>query len=317
MSEVLIASQLDADANDYLRQRLPDQRIVDIEPGPDALGKVPEQASVFIVRPINVRGVNIAEPPAGWPWNLDWVQLGSSGIDFYPRWLFDAPQVTSAKGANADHVAEFALAAVFAAAKRLPDIWVKDDDWHFTYLQPLQGSTLGILGFGAIGQTLARKAQALGIRVLALGRPGHLIADIPGVEAASGLEQLFAESDHLVIAAPLTEQTRHLIGRQALAHAKPGLHLVNLARGGLLDQQALLEALEDGRLGRATLDVTDPEPLPAGHPLYQHPRVHISPHTSALSTDGKARFVDSFVDNFQRYRQRMPLNNLVDIQRGY
>ena len=90
-----------------------------------------------------------------------------------------------------------------------------------------------------------------------------------------------------------------------------------VARGGLLDQEALLEALDSQRIGRASLDVTEPEPLPVGHPLYRHPRVRISPHTSALSTDGKVGFVEKFLENFARYRAQQPLNNLVDVRRGY
>lgn len=313
----IIASQLDSEANAYLRERLPDQRIVEVPFGPDGLGQIPAQTNTLILRPINVRGVDLKEPPAGWPWSLQWVQLASSGIDFYPRWLFDVPQVSSAKGANANPVAEFALAAIFSAAKRLPDIWVQDDDWHFTYLQPVKGATLGILGLGSIGQSLAHKALALGMRVIALGRPGQPIAEIPGIEAARDIHHLFAEADHLVVVAPLTADTRHLLDRDVLGSAKPGLHLINLARGGLLDQNALLEALDNGSIGRVTLDVTDPEPLPNDHPLYLHPRVRISPHTSALSTDGKRQFVDDFVANFQRFQAAAPLENLVDIGRGY
>ena len=132
------------------------------------------------------------------------MQLVSSGIDFYPDWVFNGPPVTSGKGANAEQVAEFALALVFAAAKQLPTLWVKDADWRLTALAPLRGRTLGILGFGSIGQCLARKAVALGMRVLALSRPGQPIAEVPGVERADDLRQLFAGSDHLVLAAPLT-----------------------------------------------------------------------------------------------------------------
>ncbi|WP_437880763.1 D-isomer specific 2-hydroxyacid dehydrogenase family protein [Pseudomonas sp. LRF_L74] len=317
MSEVIIASQLDSESNDYLRSRLPEPNIVEIPFGPEGLERIPANTEILIVRPINVRGVNVENRPANWPESLQWIQLASSGIDFYPRWLFDTPRITSAKGANANHVAEFALATIFSAAKQLPEIWVRNDDWHFTYLQPVKGATLGILGLGSIGQSLARKAQALGMRVIALSRPGQPIAALEGVEAARDIHHLFGESDHLVVVAPLTAETRHLLNRDVLGSAKPGLHLVNLARGGLLDQSALLEALDNGSIGRATLDVTEPEPLPEGHPLYRHPRVRISPHTSALSTDGKAKFVDDFVSNFRRYQQQLQLENLVDIQRGY
>lgn len=314
MSEIsVIASQLDPQANELLRQLLPGHRVLDLSS--DQFNA--ERADVLIVRPVNVRGRRVDQPPPGWPWSLRWVQLVSSGIDFYPDWLFQGPPVTSGKGSNAEQVAEFALAAIFSAAKQLPNIWVKDDDWSFSPLQPVRGKTLGILGLGSIGRALAAKAHALGLRVIALGRPGQpLDASVP-VEAVTDLQQLFGQSDHLVLAAPLTAQTRNLIDRDVLASARPGLHLVNIARGGLLDQQALLEALEAGWIGRATLDVTEPEPLPAGHPLYSDPRVFISPHTCAISTEGIRGFAEDFVENFQRYRQEQPLRNLVDHQRGY
>ena len=155
------------------------------------------------------------------------------------------------------------------------------------------------------------------MRVLALSRPGQPIAEVPGVERADDLRQLFAGSDHLVLAAPLTPATRGLIDRQVLSDARPGLHLINIARGGLLDQQALLEALDSGLIGRASLDVTDPEPLPLGHPLYDHPRVFLSPHTSAISEEGYPAFLEAFIANFHRYREQTPLTNLVDTARGY
>jgi phosphoglycerate dehydrogenase-like enzyme len=235
------------------------------------------------------------------------VHLVSSGIDFYPQWLFNGPPVTTSRGSAADNLAEFALAAIFAASKHLPAIWVKDDQWHFTPLRPLKGTTLGILGFGAIGERLAQKALALGIRVVALRQsPAPFSA---GVEAARDIHDLFARADHLVVAAPLTEATRHIINRDVLASARPGLHLINIARGGLLDQEALLQALDNGQVGLASLDVTEPEPLPLGHPLYTHPRVRLSPHTSAISTRSKEEIADTFLANLARYAANVELYN--------
>lgn len=310
MSRSIIASQLDASANQALRQQLPGHDVLDVRPGQLTLDA---PADVFIVRPVDVSET----PPSGWPWQVKWVQLTSSGIDAYPDWLLEGTPVTTGKGANAEHVAEFVLALVFAAAKHLPGLWVKDAHWRLTPLAPVRGRTLGILGFGSIGQCVARKAVALGMRVLATGRPGQAIADLPGVTAAPDLHTLFAESDHVVLAAPLTAATRGLVDRQVLAQARPGLHVINVARGGLLDHHALLEALDSGRVGRASLDVTEPEPLPAGHPLYRHPHVFLSPHTSAISTAGCPDLIDAFVANFHRYRARTPLANLVDRVRGY
>ncbi|WP_459206427.1 NAD(P)-dependent oxidoreductase [Pseudomonas sp. MLB6B] len=314
MSASIIASQLDAASNHQLRERLPGHRVIDLPLGQLS---VDAPADVLILRPHKLRGQHLQGAPAGWPWSVKWIQLLSSGIDAYPNWLFEHVPVTSAKGANAEHVAEFALALIFAAAKQLPGLWVKDADWHLSPLAPVRGRTLGIFGFGSIGQSLARKATALGMSVLALNRPGQAIAAQPGVTQAADLAELFAGSDHLVLAVPLTAATRGVIDQQVLSHARAGLHLINIARGGLLDQHALLHALDSGLVGRASLDVSDPEPLPDGHPLYRHPRVFLSPHTSALSEDGHPAFLEAFIDNFHRYREQAPLANLVDLARGY
>ncbi|MBD9564359.1 D-isomer specific 2-hydroxyacid dehydrogenase family protein [Pseudomonas sp. PDM09] len=319
MSQLIIASQLDEDFNDVIRQRLahthPDARLIDVPSGVPS--DLPTEVSILLARPINVRGYLAPDtPPPGWPYGLKWVQVVSSGIDFYPQWLFNGPPVSTSRGSAAENIAEFALAAIFAAAKRLPDIWVHDSQWNFTALTPLKGTTLGILGIGAIGRSLASKAHALGINVLAL-RQSQAPFEVEGVEATRDIHDLFARSDHLVLAAPLTDATRHIVNSAVLASAKPGLHLINIARGGLLDHGALLEALDSGTIGLASLDVTDPEPLPDGHPLYTHPRVRLSPHTSAISTNSGHEIADSFLANLERYLNGLALENQANVQRGY
>ena len=314
MSQVIIASQLDEDFNQVIRERLaplhPAAQVIGVPVGVPS--DLPPQANILLLRPINVRGYTAPDtPPPGWPYGAQWVHLVSSGIDFYPQWLFNGPPVTTSRGSAADNLAEFALAAIFAAAKHLPDIWVKDAQWQFTALRPLKGTTLGLLGFGAIGTSLAQKALALGLKVVAL-RQSTTPFGLDGVEAANDIHDLFARADHLVVAAPLTEATRHIINRNVLASAKPGLHLINIARGGLLDQQALLHALDNGQIGLASLDVTEPEPLPDGHPLYSHPRVRLSPHTSAISTNSKEEIADTFLANLERYVAGLELSNLAN-----
>ncbi|RMP67060.1 hypothetical protein ALQ18_00785 [Pseudomonas marginalis pv. marginalis] len=314
MSQVIIASQLDEDYNQVIRARLaplyPEAQVIGVPVGVPS--DLPPQANILLLRPINVRGYSAPHtPPPGWPYGAQWVHLVSSGIDFYPQWLFNGPPVTTSRGSAADNLAEFALAAIFAAAKHLPDIWVNNAEWNFTALRPLKGTTLGILGFGAIGQRLAQKAQALGIHVVAL-RHSQTPFEVAGVEAARDIHDLFARADHLVLAAPLTEATRHIINRDVLGSANPGLHLINIARGGLLDQAALLEALDSGQVGLASLDVTEPEPLPDGHPLYSHPRVRLSPHTSAISTNSRQEIADTFVANLQRYVSGSELQNIAN-----
>ncbi|TWH75932.1 phosphoglycerate dehydrogenase-like enzyme [Azomonas agilis] len=313
MSGLLIASQLDEATNRFLQSQLPQDEVIGITLG--LLPKLPEQTAALLVRPIEIRGLSQPQPPAGWPFQVQWTQLSSAGIDAYPKWLFQRP-VASAQGTATEAIVEYVLAAIFSATKRIPELWVKDSRWSFIPQTPVRGSTLGILGFGSIGQHLAEQAQHLGMQVIASRRSKQLI-ELAGVETAASLEELFARADHLVIAAPLTEETRGLVGRALLAHAKPGQHLINIARGPLLDHSALLEALDSERLGLATLDVTDPEPLPDGHPLYLHPRVRISPHTSGISTLGQRRIAERFLDNLQRFKTGQPLLYPVDRQRGY
>jgi phosphoglycerate dehydrogenase-like enzyme len=152
--------------------------------------------------------------------------------------------------------------------------------------------------------------------VLAL-RQSQAPFEVEGVEAALDIHDLFARADHLVLAAPLTSATRHIVNSAVLASAKPGLHLINIARGGLLDHGALLEALDSGAIGLASLDVTEPEPLPDGHLLYTHPRVRLSPHTSAISSNSRHEIADSFLANLERFLNGLAPENLANVQRGY
>ena len=133
----------------------------------------------------------------------------------------------------------------------------------------------------------------------------------------TSLPDLLGRSDHVAIAAPATPQTRHIIDAEALASIKPGAHLVNIARGSLVDQDALLAALDDGRVACASLDTVDPEPLPDGHPLYSHPKVRVSPHISWSAPGTLERTLEIFVENVQRYRAGRPLTGIVDVEAGY
>jgi phosphoglycerate dehydrogenase-like enzyme len=308
-----VASQWSEAANASLRARG-----LTVLPVPEGVPTdVPLQAQVLLLAPPFKWGGRSAPQPPGWPFELQWVQLATAGIDFFPDWLFEGPQVTSARGVTADAIAEFALAAIFAAAKRLPEIWIDDPvQWKLSTLQRVGGATLGLVGFGAIGRALARRAPALGMRVVCVRR-GDVAPEVDGVERAPNLASLFAQSDHVVLAAPGTPATQHLVNRALLAHAKPGLHLVNVARGSLIDQDALLEALDSGRVALATLDVATPEPLPAGHAFYAHPRVRLSPHTSPISPDTPERLLAKFVANLERYEAGLALDDVADRARGY
>jgi phosphoglycerate dehydrogenase-like enzyme len=277
-----------------------------------------EPADVLIARPfVKPWDAPPRERPAGWPGPLQWVFTVSAGVDFYPGWLLSAPVVTCGRGVTANPIAEYAMAAILSHAKRLEAIAVrKPEDFRITELTGIEGQTLGLAGFGAIGQATALRARAFGMRVLALKRASWGEAH-EGVEPVADIGELLARSDHVVLALPATPATRHIVGAAALARAKAGLHIVNVARGSLIDQEALLAALDGGKIAAATLDVTEPEPLPAGHPLYTHPKVRLTPHSSWGSSANGRRLVEKLIANLDRYARGAVLADIVDPERGY
>jgi phosphoglycerate dehydrogenase-like enzyme len=313
MSELIIASQFDPRINAQLAERS-GLTVRDVPPGP--LRELPGADVLFALPAPQGQSLKSVPPPPNWR-AVRWVQLASSGIDYYPDWLFDGPVVTSARGTASVAIAEYVLAAIFAAAKQVPDIWLKGaGPWHRPRLAIVQGTTLGLYGFGSIGQELARRALALGLNVVALRRSGTP-PEVAGVRTVATIGELVASADHLVLAAPNTPETRHAINAATLAHARPHLHLINIARGSLVNHDALREALDEGRVALATLDVTEPEPLPAGHPFYGHPRVRLSPHISPSSEHIVPALIDKFLHNLERFRGGQPLADVVDTARGY
>jgi phosphoglycerate dehydrogenase-like enzyme len=249
---------------------------------------------------------------------VEWVHLAGTGIDSFPRELFDGRTVTNARGASAIPISEFVLAAMLAFEKHLPDTWIREppEHWNFAPLGWLNTRTLGLVGLGGIGVAIAERALPFGMHVRALRRRPEP-SPIDGVDVVASLEELLPEADHLVLAAPATHRTRHLLNAESLKLVKPGVHVVNIARGALVDQEALREALDDGRVAMATLDTVDPEPLPEGHWLYSHAKVRLSAHVSWASPAGMDRTLEIFLDNLRRYAHGEPLMHLVDPEEGY
>ena len=270
----------------------------------DPAGPWPTDAEVMIGGPVGVRAGKVARPQ-GWPGTLRWLHLRSAGIDEFPEWILEAPVLTVTRGAQAVAIAEFALTAMLAHEKRLPEVWIHEvARWRPTTLGTLEGRTLGLFGFGQIGQAVARRALAFEMRVLAHYQ-GEPPAGLDSVQRVP-LERLLAESQHLVIAAPLTPATRGLFDGAAFARLRRGVHIVNIARGAIIDHDALRVALDAGTVGAASLDVTDPEPPPAGHWLYSHARVHLSPHVSFSAPTTSPRAAAIFLDNLRCYLAGQP-----------
>lgn len=250
---------------------------------------------------------------------VGWMHIPSTGVDNWPRRLLGGRTVTCSRGVSAVPIAEYCLAAMLAFEKDIPRIFLDEVPEHWNFHDPmgeLAGKTVGLVGLGGIGEAVAQRALAFGCRVRALRRhPEH--GAPPGVDLAADLADLLASADHVVIAAPATRATEHLLDDEAFAVVKPGVHIVNIARGSLIDQDALRSALDDGRVAMATLDTVTPEPLPEGHWLYSHPKVRVTAHISWGSPHAFARIMQAFADNLARYVAGDPLVGVVDPDEGY
>jgi phosphoglycerate dehydrogenase-like enzyme len=247
-----------------------------------------------------------------------WVHVLATGVDKMPLDRLRDCVVTCSRGASAVPIAEFVLATMLAFEKQLPQSWLVEppEQWNIATLGGLQGRTLGLVGVGAIGQAVARRALAFDMNVVAVRR-SQGPSPIDGVTMAGSLTELLATSDHVVLAAPATNDTRHLFGTAEFAAMKPTAHFVNVSRGSLVDQDALLAALDAGQLATASLDTVEPEPLPAGHPLFAHPQVRLSAHISWSSPNSMLHTLELFIENLRRYRAGEPLEGIVDVAAGY
>jgi phosphoglycerate dehydrogenase-like enzyme len=241
-----------------------------------------------------------AGPPAGWPFALRWLQVASAGVDTFPDWIHAVPLVTRARGVQSALIAEFVIGAIFAHEKQFWSLRVRaPGDWQPRNLGTVAGRRLGIFGFGSIGETVARLAAPLGLQLMACVRRDR--PALPGVALTRAPRDLVAWSDHLVLCLPLAPDTRGIVDAALLAAAQPGLHLINVARGALIDDRALLAALEAGQIGAATLDVTQPEPPPPGHPFYTHRQIRLLPHVAAMAEGSDARLARLLAANLAAY----------------
>jgi phosphoglycerate dehydrogenase-like enzyme len=254
---------------------------------------------------------------------LRWIHSTSAGMDSFvsPELAERGVIVTSSSGAYAPAMAEYAIAGMVAISRDFRRLFAQQDErrWNHEPVagRELYGKRVGIVGYGATGRYLATICKALGMEVWATKRRLILTTGEPldRLLPSENLHELLAGCDYVVVTASLNSTTRHLLGEAELRACKPGSVLVNVARGGVLDQDALLAALDEGRLAAAFLDVVEPEPLPPESPLWRHPQVIVTPHISGGSPEGWARTIDLFCENLPLYLrgETQRLANLADL----
>jgi phosphoglycerate dehydrogenase-like enzyme len=272
---------------------------------------------------------------------LSWVHSATSGVEraLTASALERGVVVTNARGVFSRPIAEYVAMMILAVSRRLPQLLELQRE---RTLQPLEGAelrdvTVGIVGLGSIGRAVGALATAFGCRVVAVRRragdgtqpdasEGSVVGDrdisfgelmLDRVGGPESLPELLAESDFIVLAAPLTPETEDMINEETLAHVKPGAWLINVARGRLVDERALIRALREGPLGGAVLDTFRDEPLPPMSSFYDLPNVIVTPHTAWSSGRVLDRSVELFCDNLRRFARGEPLLNVVDPEAGY
>ena len=250
------------------------------------------------------------------PRSVRWVQLPSAGVEPWMERISATPQVTftSAAGAYAPQVAEHALALLLAGVRGLSAA-ARLRTWEIPRHDTLTGTTVAIVGAGGIGRALIAQLAPHAVEVVAVTLRGH---DVPGAARtlpADRIDEVWSAADHFVIAAPATTATRHLVGAHELALMRPHAWIVNVARGSLIDTDALVEALRDKRIGGAALDVTDPEPLPDGHPLWE--LALITPHIANPEAALTRRLAERVRENVTRLASGEALLAQIDPERGY
>jgi phosphoglycerate dehydrogenase-like enzyme len=258
---------------------------------------------------------------------LKWVQTPSAGVDFLMRVpeLVEADiVVTNTRGAHAASIAEHTFGLLLALTRAIPMSvrWQGERYWgrkeSYRIPREIMGSTLGIVGYGHIGRMVAKRAAGFEMRVLAVDLfPAAGDEVVTEVWPVDRLHEMLGQSDAVVVAAPYTQTSRHLIDAAALAAMKPDAYLIAISRGGVVDEEAMCDALERGHLGGAGIDVCETEPLPAESRLWNFPNVLITPHLAGSSWQKEARCVDILIDNLGRFQRGEALRNVVDKRAGF
>lgn len=252
-----------------------------------------------------------------------WVHSRSAGLDrvLFPALVKSDVPLTNGSGVFSQSLGEFALAAILYFAKDFRRMLRNQEAgrWEQFDVEEIAGQTVGIVGYGDIGRAVASRVHAMGMRVLALKRHAPSVTDplISQYFAPQDLTAMIAECDFVVVAAPLTAETRHMIGDKAIAAMKPNAVVINVGRGPVVDQAALVRALTEKRIKGAGLDVFETEPIPEGDSIYKLENVLVSPHCADHTKDWLDQAMQFFLEQYGRFSSGKPLKNVVEKQLGY
>lgn len=304
-----------------LRKRWPEMRVVHLADYDTLPPELPD-TDIFVGYSLRAEQLKHAK-------KLKWIHSTAAGVAqlTYPELREAGILVTNPRGVFSVPMAEHTLGLMIAMARNFPDsvrfqdksAWGQQQLWDLPQrLSELDGKTLLIVGFGSIGEALAKRARAFGMRICGVTRSGNGDNELAEkIVAASDLPAALPEADYVVIAAPETPETKQLIGADQIARMKRGARLINVGRGSLLDDAALITALEKGHLAGAALDVTSTEPLQESSPLWKAPNLFITPHTSAVSDRLWERETELLIELLELWFKGQPMKNVVDLARGY
>jgi D-2-hydroxyacid dehydrogenase (NADP+) len=304
-----------------LRRHWPEMRVLHL-PDYDHLAQELPDTDIFVGYSLRPQQLPFAK-------KLKWLHSTAAGVAqlMYPELRESGIVVTNPRGIFSVPMAEHTMGLLVALARNFPDSvrhqdrshWGQQDLWDQPQrLTELNGQLLLIVGYGSIGREIARRARAFDVRVWGVTRSGKGdLTHIEKIVAATQLDEVLPEADYVVVAAPETRETAQLMNAARIGKMKRGARLINVGRGSLLDEAALVQALESGALRGAALDVTGTEPLPPGSPLWKAPNLFITPHTSAISDRLWTRQAEILVQLLERWFDGRELFNLVDLSRGY
>ena len=304
-----------------IRKRWPEMKVVHL-PDYDKLPEELPDTDIFVGYSLRAKQLKDAR-------KLKWLHSTAAGVAqlMYPELRDAGILVTNPSGVFSVPMAEHTMGLILALARNFPDAvrqqdkanWSQQELWDKPqHLAEVNGQVLLIVGYGSIGRELAKRAKAFEMRVWGVTRSGEGDGDhAERILPASRLHEGLPEADYVVICAPETTETKHLIGVAEFAKMKPGARLINVGRGSLLNEAALICALRTGALGGAAIDVAETEPLPGDSPLWKAPNLFITPHTSALSDRLWVRQAALLAELLERWFDGGEMFNRVDLERGY